>query len=120
MDDEKYAASFDIIMKAGDAKSNAMMAVEEAKNRNFEEARRLLDEARQEMIDSHVSQTELIQAEANGNPVEMNIILVHAQDHFSMATTAIDFAEHFIDLYEEMSQIEETVNQYKTMVKIVV
>ena len=38
VDDEKYEVAFEIIACAGDAKSLALMAIEEARNGNFEQA----------------------------------------------------------------------------------
>lgn len=46
-------------------------------------------------------QFELTQAEANGNEVDINIILIHAEDHLTMAIMASDFAERFIELYRD-------------------
>ena len=49
---------------------------------------------------AHEVQFNLIRDEANGNSVEVNIILVHAEDHLTMAILASDLAERFIDLYK--------------------
>jgi PTS system cellobiose-specific IIA component len=98
--DSKYQVAFDIIMKAGDARSIAMMAIDKAKEFDFIEARKCLEQAEKRLLEAHECQTEMIQQEAQGNEVDINIILVHAEDHFSMASTAIDFAEQFINLYE--------------------
>ena len=49
VDDEKYEVAFEIIACAGDAKSLALMAIEEARNGNFEQAEKNLAEAREQM-----------------------------------------------------------------------
>ena len=49
----------------------------------------------------------MIQEEANGSPVEVNIILVHAQDHLTMAMMARDNAEEFIHLYRVIKELKE-------------
>ena len=46
VDDEKYEVAFEIIACAGDAKSLALMAIEEVRNGNFEQAEKNLAEAR--------------------------------------------------------------------------
>ena len=51
--------------------------------------------------------------EANGNPVELNIVLVHAQDHLTMATMAQDNAQEFINLYRLVKELQDTVNELK-------
>lgn len=104
--DEKYQVAFDMILKAGEAKNYAMMAIEEAKEFNFEEARKYLEQAENKMTEAHNCQTNMIHQEAQGDSIEVNIILVHAQDHFSMAVTARDFAEQFINLYKVIANLK--------------
>ena len=99
MDETKYAKAFELIMNAGNAKSLALMAVESAREFDFEEAQKQLKESQQEFHLAHQAQSDMIQGEANGNPVELNIVLVHAQDHLTMATMAQDNAQEFINLY---------------------
>lgn len=106
MDDNKYLGAFQIIMNAGNSKSAALMAVEAAKDGDFEDAEAKLKEAEKEMRAAHQAQIEMIQQEAAGNPVEVNIILVHAQDHLTMAMMAKDFAEQFVELYKQLSQLK--------------
>lgn len=107
MDEEKYNVAFELIMNAGNAKSKAMMAVEAAREFDFEEAEKYLKEAEADMRKAHSAQFDLIQEEANGRPVEVNIILVHAQDHLTMAIMARDNAEEFVRLYKMMKELKE-------------
>ena len=53
VDEEKYEVAFEIIACAGDAKSLALMAIEEARNGNFEQAEKNLAEAREQMAKAH-------------------------------------------------------------------
>ena len=96
VDDEKYEVAFEIIACAGDAKSLALMAIEEARNGNFD-----LAEAREQMAKAHDVQNDMLQSEAQGKSVELNIVLIHAEDHLTMAIMSIDFAEEFIELYKQ-------------------
>lgn len=107
MDEEKYNIHFELISLAGTARSLAMEAIEEARNGNTEEAKRLTAESRETHVKAHKKMFGMLEDEANGRPVEMNIIAVHAQDHIAMATTAIDMAEEIIHLYELIYQKEE-------------
>lgn len=50
------------------------------KQGDFEGARKHLAAADETMVKAHDAQTEMLQQEAEGNPVPVNIILVHAQD----------------------------------------
>lgn len=107
MNEDKYATAFELIMNAGNAKSTALMAIEAARDFDFEEAERLLKEAEGDMRKAHQAQFDMIQEEANGNPIEVNIVLVHAQDHLTMAMMARDNAEEFINLYKMIKELKE-------------
>lgn len=106
MDDEKYLPAFQIIMNAGNSRSKSMEAIEAARNFNFEAAKECLKEAENELHQAHEAQTEMISAEAGGNPVDVNIILVHSQDHLTMAMMAKDLAEEMIYLYEAIKGLK--------------
>lgn len=106
MNEEKYTAAFDLILNAGNAKSTALMAIEAARDFDFEEAERCLKEATENMRKAHQAQFDMIQQEAGGNPIEVNIILVHAQDHLTMAMMARDNAEEFINLYKMIKELD--------------
>lgn len=105
MDKTKYDIAFQLIANAGNAKSAALMAIEAAREFDFVEAEARMREADDEMQQAHQVQTELIQSEASGNSVDVNIILVHAQDHLTMAMMAKENAEEFIHLYKNMKKI---------------
>ncbi len=105
MDDKKYKIAFDLIVKAGNAKSSAMMALEAAREYDFEKAEEYLKEATEEMQQAHHAQFDLIQQESQGNPVDVNIILVHAQDHLTMAIKSIENVEEFINIYKLIEKL---------------
>ncbi|WP_320977453.1 PTS lactose/cellobiose transporter subunit IIA, partial [Enterocloster asparagiformis] len=75
MDETKYSGAFQIIMNAGNSKSAALMAIEAAKDGDFAEADERLREAETEMRAAHQAQIDMIQQEAAGNSVDVNIIL---------------------------------------------
>lgn len=104
--EENYEISFQIIAEAGDARNKALEAIEEAEAGRFEEAEELLKEANICINKAHKFQTDLIFQETNGQKVDMNIILVHSQDHFAMAMSAIDMAKYAIRLYRRLDKLE--------------
>lgn len=107
MDESKYEDSMQIIMYAGTAKSCALLATEYAENGDFDGAQEQMAQAQEAMASAHDLQFGLISAEAAGNPVDVNVLLVHAQDHLSMAITAIDFAERLIAVYRRLGALEK-------------
>lgn len=89
-----------IIMHGGNARSYAMQALQEARESNFEAADKLLEEASNELNLAHQIQTNLIQAEVRGEPVEVSLLMVHAQDHLMNAMTVRDLAQEIIGLHQ--------------------
>jgi PTS system cellobiose-specific IIA component len=100
MNDKMNEIAFQIILFAGNGKSSAMEAIQEAKKGNFEEAEAKLKEAGEELGKAHGFQTELLQQEAQGNGQGVNVILVHSQDHLMTAMTVRDLAVEIIELYK--------------------
>ena len=103
---QSYEKGFQLIIHGGDAKNEAFRAMEFAQAYRFEEAKEALNKAKQELGKAHKIQTELIQAEAAGEGPEMNIILVHAQDHLTMGMMAIDFARYIVELQKKIQKLE--------------
>lgn len=104
MREEKYADALQIILHAGNAKSSALMAIDAAHDGDFEKASAHMEDARVEMHEAHEYQFNLIKEEAAGNSIELNIILVHAQDHLTMAILASELAERFVELYQSQAK----------------
>lgn len=89
-----------LIGHAGESKSLAYQALNEAKKGNFEEAQKFMDQAGEEMLKAHSMQTDLIMKEANGEKIDIGLIMVHSQDHLMGAILFKDLAKEFIDLYK--------------------
>lgn len=102
MDEEKYLNDFNIISVAGMSKSYSQLALKAAREGNFEEAEKNLEEAEKLMNDAHNLQFQMLQQESQGNPVDVTIVTVHAQDHITMAMVMHDMAEEILMLYRKM------------------
>jgi len=96
MDDEKYESAFEIIAHAGTAKGYALEAIDASGEGDFEEAAHLIKLGRDEMHGCHDVQFDMLQKEASGDHIELNVILVHALDHLTMAIMALDLAEKIV------------------------
>lgn len=95
-----------LIMYGGDARSSAMEAIHAAKNSDFELAAEKISGAQKSISEAHQVQTGLLTQEASGEPVELNLLMVHAQDHLMTAMTYKDLAEEMIDLYQRVDSIQ--------------
>lgn len=93
-----------LIMHGGDARSSAMEAIHAAKKNQFSEAEDKLRGADASISKAHKVQTNLLTQEASGDPVELNLLMVHAQDHLMNAMTYRDLAEEMVDLYQRVEE----------------
>lgn len=87
---------FSIILHAGDARSHALEALRYAREQKFTEAEESMAQAKTQLIAAHRIQTDLLQAEARGEKQEINLLLIHAQDHLMTAMLAKDLIEEMI------------------------
>lgn len=98
---------FGLISSSGTARSLAFEALRKAKEGNFEEASKKLEEAKKHLGDAHNIQTELIQNEASDNKTELSLLLVHAQDHLMTSMLAKDLISQMIPIEERLSKLEK-------------
>lgn len=92
-----------LIAGAGDSRSFSMEAIMYAKTREFEKARESIQNASRGIKETHDIQLDLLGAEAGGDPPGVSLLMVHAQDHISMAILAKEMAQEFLDLYENFA-----------------
>ena len=89
-----------LIVDAGNAKSFAMEAIRQAREGDFEGARKSLESSAEGLSHAHSQQTDLIQRAAKGEAIEINLFMVHAQDHIMTAALAKDLAAEIVELYK--------------------
>ena len=108
--DDQYAEAFDLISKAGDARSSSMLALQASREGDAERAEEHLEGARRSLLAAHGVQTALVQREAQGDSVPVNVILIHAQDHLMNAMVVADLAAELIAVHRmiERSGAKET------------
>lgn len=96
--------AFGLIAQAGDARSKAYEALAAAKKGDFEQAEELIAQAEASVLEAHRIQTSLLAKEANGDHTEVNVMLVHAQDHLMTAILAKELIAEMIEMYQAMSE----------------
>lgn len=87
-----------LVVDGGDARSSALEAIRAARNSDFDKANELINACEVAIEKAHVTQTELIQKEAGGEHIEVQLLMVHAQDHLMNAMTVKDLAIEIIEL----------------------
>ena len=91
----------ELITHAGDARSLAIEAIRSARSGSFDDAGSKMQEAEAQLIEAHNVQTSLLVRETNGDPVQVSLLLVHAQDHLMNAITVKDLALEMIAMMKE-------------------
>lgn len=89
---------------SGEARSFSMEAIQYAKDGELEKAKKSIEEAEQRISLAHKFQTSLIHSEAQGEKLNISLLLVHAQDHLMNAITIKDMANEFVELYARMTK----------------
>ena len=93
-------------MGSGSVHAMAIMEAGYRDDLTEEEAKELINKSREEMHKAHAFQTKLITEEASGNSIEINVLLIHAQDHLMNAMNFQQLAEEFIEVYERLTKLE--------------
>jgi len=98
---------FEIVNSAGMAKGLAYEALGEAEKGNFKKAENLLKEADEALLSAHNIQTDIIQAEVNGERITPSVLFVHSQDHLMTAIEAKTLIEGMIKMYKRINKLEK-------------
>ena len=96
-----------LIAHSGDARSFAFKALQLAKKGDFDEAREEIKNAEASSVLAHQAQTDLLVDEANGIRVDINVLMVHAQDHLMLSMLALELIQEMIELHESKANREE-------------
>ncbi|GEL09164.1 PTS cellobiose transporter subunit IIA [Salisediminibacterium halotolerans] len=100
--EELQTVAFQIILHSGSARTSIQEAFTQMRNGEYREAEKKLEEANEEIVAAHKSQTELLQKYSHGETITVEIIMVHAQDHLMNVMTLKDMAEEMIHLHEKV------------------
>jgi len=106
MDDEYMNVVMGIIINGGNAKGLAFEAIQKAKAGDFDGAEKLIQESQEALQEAHATQTDLLTRTAQGESIEVNLYMVHAQDHLMNAITFRDIAKELIEQYRRIAALE--------------
>lgn len=97
---------FELISISGTARNYLFEAFDNCKKENYEEAKKDLEMAKNELLKAHNIQTSLIQEEAQGNFMEVKLLMVHAQDHLMTTILTKDLIDKMIDMQKEINSLK--------------
>lgn len=95
-----------LIMNSGESRGMAFEALRSAREGDFQKSKELLKQADEKSIESHITQTDLIQKEAQGESTPVSLLMVHAQDHLMNSILAKELINEIIYLHEKIYKLE--------------
>lgn len=98
--------SMQIILNAGDARTEAFNALTDAKNENFEEAETKLKNAEEAIKKAHQAQTDILQEEMSGKEHELCILFIHAQDTLMTIKSELSMIREMVELYKTVNALK--------------
>lgn len=99
--EELQVAAFEIILNSGNARTIIHDAFASMRKKEDEKAKEQLEEANDQLLKAHKAQTQLLKDYAGGKKIEMEIIMVHAQDHLMTTMTLLEVANEMRYLYQQ-------------------
>ena len=100
---------FTMILHAGNARSKALEAAEQAQNRDMRAAESALAEAESEQVEAHKMQARVIEMEAGGQQVPFSVLLIHAMDLLLLSWAEIDHTRQMMNLCSCIHDLERKV-----------
>lgn len=111
-DAEMEQEIMELIVHGGDARSKAIAAMYRLKEDDFDGARALMKECNDSILIAHKAQTKLLQKEASGHGTDIQLLMVHAQDHLMDAMVVRDVVDNLIDIQEKNYDLIKTNKTY--------
>lgn len=93
-----------VIIHAGNARSLVYEAFKDMEGNDFLAAEAKIVQAQEEISSAHNVQTEVIQAEARGDKVQVTLLLTHAQDTLMIAMSELQMARHMVDILIKLKE----------------
>ena len=96
--------SFEIISESGSAKSEAMEALQLAKENRFEEADKKMQKANQLIGQASHKHFDIIKLEAQGKQLDFKVLFIHAEDQLLTTQTLILLVKELIELHIKINK----------------
>ena len=102
MDERLVNTAMQMILYAGDARTQIAKAGNLASEFKLEEAEEMLKKAQENILSAHKTQTALIQEEADGKKVETTILFNHAQDTLMVTGSEYNMMKQMLNLTKSL------------------
>lgn len=101
-DDEFEEIIMGLIINSGQARSIAYAALKKAKQGDFAQAKKMMEQSRAALNEAHKIQTRLIGDDQGLGKTKVSLVLVHAQDHLMTSMLARELVTELIELHEKI------------------
>ncbi len=101
-DDEFEEIIMGLIINSGQARSIAYAALQKAKQGDFAQAKKMMEQSRVALNEAHKIQTRLIGDDQGLGKTKVSLVLVHAQDHLMTSMLARELVTELIELHEKI------------------
>lgn len=98
--EELQQVAFEIILYSGEGRTLIHEAFEAMRKEEYEASFQKLEESNDKLVEAHKAQTTLLQKYSSGDKIEMEVIMVHAQDHLMTTMTLREVALEMLELYK--------------------
>lgn len=95
--------SFQIIANVGEAKSSLFQAMKASREERFEEAEVLINTAEESLLKAHGFHMEMLQNETEENPVNVTLLLMHAEDQMMTTEMLKDVTKELLLTHKKYS-----------------
>jgi Phosphotransferase system cellobiose-specific component IIA len=102
--EEMELICFQMISTVGTAKSLYIESIGLAKQGKYDDALEKIKEGDEAFIEGHHVHADLIAKEANGEKIEVQLLLMHAEDQLMSAESFKTIAMEFIDVYKKIGE----------------
>lgn len=92
--------AMNLVGNSGESRSLAFEALAKVKLGKYEEADEKMKLSKERILQAHGMQTELIVKEADGEKIEIGLLMVHAQDHLMTSMLARELILEIIELHK--------------------
>lgn len=93
---------FEMIAANGSARSYFLEALMAAKEKNYGQADALMEEGEKMLSEGHHAHGGLLSREASGDKVQVDLLLVHAEDQMMAAETFRIMAKELIEIHKKL------------------
>lgn len=90
--------AMEVILHAGNGRFKIDEAFDAIAEFDFEKAAQKLNEAEEEVLHAHVTQTKVIQSQASGEETEYSLLFIHAQDTLMTINSELRLAKKILAL----------------------